>query len=71
MWLLLDAFRYPGSAARLEEFKRRFPQAEALGRPVPSAGQPEGHVPAEPWLLVTGAMASFAAATLQPPTQHR
>jgi hypothetical protein len=25
-----------------------------LGRPVPSADQPPGHLPAQPWLLMTG-----------------
>jgi len=46
--------RYPGSAARLAEFKQKFPQAQSLGRPVPSADQPPGHVPAQPWLVMTG-----------------
>eukprot|EP00775_Hariotina_reticulata_P008790 gene8790-8968_t len=45
---------YPGSAARLAEFKRQFPQAQSLGITVPSADQPPGHVPAQPWLIVTG-----------------
>jgi hypothetical protein len=45
---------YPGSAQRVAAFKQRFPGAQALGRPVPSEGQPAGHLAAEPFLLVTG-----------------
>lgn len=46
---------YPGSDQRRAAFQARFPQAQVLGRPVPQAGQPQGHLRTEPWLLVTGA----------------
>eukprot|EP00879_Flechtneria_rotunda_P002109 GHRR01002290.1.p1 GENE.GHRR01002290.1~~GHRR01002290.1.p1 ORF type:complete len:475 (+),score=123.50 GHRR01002290.1:591-2015(+) len=52
---------YPGSSARLEAFKQHFPTAKPLGRPVPEEVQPAGHVPAQPWLLVTGMWATFGA----------
>lgn len=45
---------YPGSEQRRAAFKQRFPQAQSLGRAVPEAGQPKGHLKAEPWLLITG-----------------
>lgn len=45
---------YPGSELRRAAFKQRFPQAQVLGRAVPEAGQPQGHLKAEPWLLITG-----------------
>jgi hypothetical protein len=48
---------YPGSAGRIAAFKQRFPSAQALGRPVPSKGQAQGHIPAESWQLVTGTAA--------------
>jgi hypothetical protein len=46
---------YPGSAGRIAAFKQRFPSAQVLGRAVPSKGQAQGHIAAEPWQLATGA----------------
>lgn len=45
---------YPGSAARIDAFKARFPGATPLGQAVPGKGQAPGHIPSEPWQLVTG-----------------
>lgn len=50
---------YPGSSERLAAFKQRFPTAQALGQPVAEEGQPEGHLQAQPWLLVTGQPATL------------
>lgn len=49
---------YPGSAQRRAQFTAKFPQAQALGQTVSEVGQPQDHLQAEPWLLVTGVWAA-------------